>query len=162
MLLIAKTLSFAEFSIKLWTEFSNTGASILCVRNSSFVRIWCVRRSTKHASGPFHNRVLKTGSKKSNKLSVTFSNRKPIEPLYEDSQLSQIIDYYNEHLRQHNSIKTPKFSSDIIVCHKKASCSRTKYKKNYNLFHDGIHPNRTLSKLWMYRIIKLASELEYK
>lgn len=95
-------------------------------------------------------RVLKTGSKKSNKLSVTFSNRKPIEPLYEDSQLSQIIDYYNEHLRQHNSIKTPKFSS------------RTKYKKNYNLFHDGIHPNRTLSKLWMYRIIKLASELEYK
>lgn len=58
-------------------------------------------------------RVLKTGSKKSNKLSVTFSNRKPIEPLYEDSQLSQIIDYYNEHLRQHNSIKTPKFSYAI-------------------------------------------------
>ena len=134
MLLIAKTLSFAEFSIKLWTEFSNTGASILCVRHSSFVRIWCVRRSTKHASGPFHNRVLKTGSKKSNKLSVTFSNRKPIEPLYEDSQLSQIIDYYNEHLRQHNSIKTPKFSSDIIVCHKKQVARELNIRKTTTYF----------------------------
>lgn len=79
-------------------------------------------------------RVLKTGSKKSNKLSVTFSNRKPIEPLYEDSQLSQIIDYYNEHLRQHNSIKTPKFSSDIIVCHKKQVARELNIRKTTTYF----------------------------
>ena len=107
-------------------------------------------------------KVLKTGYKKNKKLSVSFSNRKPIEPLYEDSNLSRVIDYYNEHLRWQNPIKTPKFSSDIIASHKRASCSKTKYKKNYNLLHDGIHPNIILSKLWMYRILKLASELQDK
>ena len=107
-------------------------------------------------------KVLKTGHKKNKKLSVSFSNRKPIEPLYEDSNLSRVIDYYNEHLRWQNPIKTPKFSSDIIASHKRASCSKTEYKKNYNLFHDGIHPNIILSKLWMHRILKLASELQDK
>jgi len=79
-------------------------------------------------------KVLKSGYKKNKKLSVSFSNRKPIEPLYEDSNLSQVIDYYNEHLRWHNPIKTPKFSSDIIASHKRASCSKTKYKKNYTFY----------------------------
>jgi len=59
-------------------------------------------------------KVLKTGYKKSKKLSVSFSNRKPIEPLYENSNLSQVIDYFNEHLRWQNPIKTPKFSSDTL------------------------------------------------
>lgn len=76
--------------------------------------------------------------------------------------MSQVIDYYNEQLRRHNPIKTPKFSSDIIASHKRASSSKTKYKKHYNLFHDDIHPNRTLSKLWMYGILKLASEIQDK
>ena len=108
-------------------------------------------------------KVLKTGYKKIKSCQCPFQIGNPdFEPLYEDSNLSRVIDYYNEHLRWQNPIKTPKFSSDIIASHKRASCSKTEYKKNYNLFHDGIHPNRILSKLWMYRILKLASELQDK
>lgn len=32
-------------------------------------------------------------------------------------------------------------------------------EKNYNLYHDGIHPVRQLASLWAYKILKLAHEL---
>jgi hypothetical protein len=58
-----------------------------------------------------------------------------------------------------NDIKTPRLSLDILQAHKKATDPKTKYRKNYNLYHDGIHPIRPLAKLWMYNILRLAKEL---
>ena len=114
--------------------------------------------TVKRTNHPKPRKVTKNAGE--GKLRITLHNTKPIEPLYEDNRLSQIIQYFNEHLRWQNPIKTPNFLSDIVAAHKNKTCSRTKYKKNYIFFHDGIHPNRVLSKLWLYRILKFASEVQ--
>ena len=36
---------------------------------------------------------------------------------------------------------------------------RVKYRKNYNLMHDGVHPIRTLAKLWAAKLVETALEL---
>ena len=99
-----------------------------------------------------------------NKLKMTIRdkpkiNRKKIEPLYEDHKLSSAVEYYNQQVQLLNDIKTPRLSLDILQAHKKATDPKTKYRKNYNLYHDGIHPIRPLAKLWMYKILGLAKEL---
>ena len=87
--------------------------------------------------------------------------RKVIPPLYEDKNLSSVVDYFNNHLKLLNDLKTPRFTTDIIASHKKTD-TRTKYRKNYNLYYDGIHPIRPLAKLWMYKLIRFASKISSK
>jgi len=73
-----------------------------------------------------------------------------------DKELCQHIDYYNEHLSMINSTKTPRISQDIISSSRPKQSTYVKYRKNFNLMPDGVHPNRTLTKLWLYRIIELS------
>ena len=76
-----------------------------------------------------------------------------------DKELCQQIDYYNEHLSMINSTKTPRISQDIISSSKPKQCTYVKYRNNFNLMPDGVHHNRTLAKLWLYRIIELSLEV---
>jgi len=57
----------------------------------------------------------------SNNLKVISNNkkRKVIPPLYEDKNLSSVVDYFNNHLKLINDLKTPRFTTDIIASHKK-------------------------------------------
>jgi hypothetical protein len=95
------------------------------------------------------------------KLKVTINNkkRKVMPSLYEDENLSSVVEYFNNHLKFINNIKTPRFTTDIIAPHKKRTETRTKYRKNYNLYHDGLHPIRALAKLWMYKVIRFANKI---
>ena len=77
-----------------------------------------------------------------------------------DKEVSTQIDYYNDHLKLLNrGISTPRLSQDIIVSNKSRVDPRVKYKKNYNLMHDGVHPIRTLAKLWAVKLVETALEL---
>jgi len=96
---------------------------------------------------------------KSIKITVSFRRQKKTEPLYDTPILSQAVDYYNTQVRLINDTETPRLSRDIIRSHKTKRDKCTKYKKDYSLYHDGVHPIRPLAKLWMYRIVKLALEL---
>jgi hypothetical protein len=35
-----------------------------------------------------------------------------------------------------------------------------KYRKNYNIMHDGVQPIRTLAKLWAAKLVETALELK--
>jgi len=76
-----------------------------------------------------------------------------------DKELCQQVDYYNEHLSMINSTKTPRISQDIITSSKPKNRTSVKYRKNFNLMPDGVHPSRTLAKLWLYRLIELSLEV---
>jgi hypothetical protein len=51
---------------------------------------------------------------------------------------------------------------DIIASSKGARAERTSYRKNWNVYSDGIHPVRALARLWLYRVIELATEIAAK
>jgi phosphopantetheinyl transferase (holo-ACP synthase) len=71
------------------------------------------------------------------------------------------IDYYNDHLKLLNrGISTPRLYQDIILSNKSKGDPRVKYRKNYNLMHDGVHPIRTLAKLWAAKLVELALVME--
>jgi hypothetical protein len=50
-------------------------------------------------------------------------------------------------------------SQDIISSSKPKQFTYVKYRNNFNLMPDGVHHNRTLAKLWLYRIIELSLEV---
>ena len=76
----------------------------------------------------------------------------------QDWKLISAIDY-NEKIKTINSVDIPRISLDIIQSSKKRG-QNTKYRKNFNLFYDGIHPIRQLATLWIHKIIKTARDLD--
>ena len=79
-----------------------------------------------------------------------------------DKEVSMQIDYYKDHLKLLNrGISTPtcRLSQDIILSNKSRGDPRVKYRKNYNLMHDEVHPIRTLAKLWAAKLVETALEL---
>jgi ribosomal protein S30 len=51
-------------------------------------------------------------------------------------------------------ISTPRLYQYIILSNKSKGDPRVKYRKNYNLMHDGVHPIRTLAKLWAAKLVE--------
>ena len=77
-----------------------------------------------------------------------------------DKEVSTQIDYYNDHLKLSNrGISTPRLYQYIILSKKSKGDPRVKYRKNYNLMHDGVHPIRTLAKLWAAKLVETTVEL---
>ena len=109
-------------------------------------------------------KIQTEGSGPNKRLKVTikggYKNITKQQPLYEDKLLSKVVDYYNLKIRQLNHYRTPKLSRDIIHSHKPSNRKICTYKKNYNLYHDGIHPSRPLAKLWRYKLFRVALELD--
>ena len=80
-----------------------------------------------------------------------------------DKEVSTQIDYYNDHLKLLNKgIATPRLSQDIILSNKSRGDPKVKYRKNYNLMHDGVHLIRTLAKLWAAKLVETTLELSEK
>ena len=77
-----------------------------------------------------------------------------------DNDLSNLVDYYNEHIRILNKFKPPRISQDIIDSRKGRKKRKTTYRKNFTLYKDGIHPEETLANLWLYKFIELAVEID--
>jgi len=57
-------------------------------------------------------------------------------------------------------ISTPRLYQDIILSNKSKGDPRVKYRKNYNIMHDGVQPIRTLAKLWAAKLVETALELK--
>ncbi|CAG2249526.1 unnamed protein product [Mytilus edulis] len=77
-----------------------------------------------------------------------------------DKELSEQIDYFNDHLKLINRLySTPRISQDFILSNKTKRDTKVKYRKNFNLTSDGVHPIRAVNKLWMLKFIDLALEL---
>jgi hypothetical protein len=75
-----------------------------------------------------------------------------------DIKLCHMVDYFNEQLKLVNTFKTPRISQDIITSGKGIGKEYTTYRKNWNIYTDGIHPMRALTKLWLY--IELVTEIQ--
>lgn len=106
-------------------------------------------------------RIVTKGKGKSLQVSVSVKKTKGEDPLYDTPRLNSAVDFYNKKVRALNKFDTPYLAKDILRSHKAKSDKFTKYKKDYSLYFDGIHPDRQLSKLWMYKILKLAKELNH-
>jgi hypothetical protein len=77
-----------------------------------------------------------------------------------DKEVSTQIYYYNDHLKLLNrGISTPRLYQDIILSNKSYCVPMVKYRKNYNIMYDGVHPIRTLAKLWAAKLLETALEL---
>ena len=77
-----------------------------------------------------------------------------------DKQVRNQIDYYNDHLKILNRNKaTPRLSQDQILSNKRKKYRRVRYRVNYNLLSDSVHPERILTKLWSYKLVELAIEV---
>ena len=77
-----------------------------------------------------------------------------------DNQVCNQVDYYNRQIKLINrNTATPRLSQDLIISNKSKKDRRVRYRKNYNLLQDGVHPTRTIAKLWIYKLIDLALEL---
>ncbi|CAG2202746.1 unnamed protein product [Mytilus edulis] len=77
-----------------------------------------------------------------------------------DKELCYQVDYYNRQLKLLNKkYRAPRFSQDQIISNKPKNKTRVRYRKNYKLLSDGIHPNRTLAKLWVYKMVELSLEV---
>jgi hypothetical protein len=77
-----------------------------------------------------------------------------------DKEVSTQIYYYNDHLKLLNrGISTPRLYQDIILSNKSNCVPMVKYRKNYNIMYDGVHPIRTLAKLWAAKLLETALEL---
>ena len=78
------------------------------------------------------------------------------------NELKSVIEYFNQQLSLLNASvisHIPKLSKDQIISSKKKRLRRTKYKINYKLLYDGVHPSRKLARLWLHRIIKFSREV---
>ena len=77
-----------------------------------------------------------------------------------DKEVSTRIDNYNDHLQLLNrGISPPRLYQDIILSNKSNYDPMVKYRKNYNIMHDRVHPIRTLAKLWAAKLVETALEL---
>jgi hypothetical protein len=56
---------------------------------------------------------------------------------------------------------TPRISQDIIASCKGARAERTSYRKNWNVYSDGIHPVRALTRLFLYLLIGVKASLSH-
>lgn len=73
-----------------------------------------------------------------------------------DNKLSEVISYFNVKLNLiNNPHNAPRFYQDLVQTSKRKNRS-TKYKINYKLLTDGVHPSQNLTKLWLLKIYKLA------
>lgn len=138
------------------------------------------QRVDKSNKGHASTRSVSTSNDKNKKLKVTIKgttqreirkqkgkdlqitikgNKGRSEPLYDSPRLSKAVDYYNTQIRKLNDIETPIIANDIVKAHKRKSFRYTKYKKDFSLLHDGVHPNRLLAKLWAEKVIKVGLDL---
>ena len=78
----------------------------------------------------------------------------------QDSELTKVIDYFNDKIDRLNRHTTPKIEQDLVKSSKKRHSSHVKYKNNFNMLTDGIHPGPDLAKLWIERIINLKYRIE--
>jgi hypothetical protein len=75
----------------------------------------------------------------------------PIAAYRADNQVCCMVDYFNDHLRLINrNCGTPRISQDIIASRKGVRAERTSYRKNWNVYSDGIHPVRALARLLLF------------
>lgn len=83
-----------------------------------------------------------------------------------DKELCYQVDYNNRQLKLLNKKYTaPRFSQEQIISNKpKKNKTSVRYRKNYKLLSDGIHPNRTqanygYTKWWSshYRCLRLVN-----
>jgi hypothetical protein len=93
-------------------------------------------------------------------LKLAAINNKTRNISVNDLKLNKAVDYYNSQLLLLNNVVTPKFGSDILAPTKRAIYTVTKYRKNFNLYYDEVHPIRPLSKLWLYRILNFVNTLQ--
>ena len=77
-----------------------------------------------------------------------------------DKELHSLVDYYNERIQKLNTYQSPRISLDIIDGRKGRKKAKTVYRKNFKLYVDGIHPGTTLARLWLFKFIELAVEIE--
>ena len=107
------------------------------------------RQTTKHKPTP--TSIVKKIKDRVNRQVLNVS-----EP---DKKLGTYVDYYNQQIKLINSWTTPRFSQHVIASSKGRHRSTVRNTKNWNLYSDGIHPSRLLSRLWLFRLIELAVEL---
>ena len=138
---------------------NNNFRSVSTVDERKHIDKESLKISVKGSAQPTRQVIQEGG--KSDKIKITVYNKKkkPIESPYDDPELSSGVDKLNQELYNINKCKVPRLARDILYPHKKATCRRTKYRKNFGLFHDGIHHIRDLSKLWACRILKFAEEI---
>ena len=105
------------------------------------------------------NKKFKNSYFASLKVSRRYIERRKSRKSKIDKQLSLAIDYYNEHLKLINKFNTPRISQDIISSCKRKNKVCIRYRKNYNLFQDSIHPLRPIIKLWLQKFLLLADKL---
>lgn len=80
-----------------------------------------------------------------------------------DKKLKDQVDYYNNHLKiiRKEVLNTPpRLSQDLVLSNKCAGDRKVKYRLNYNLLTDGVHPGRILAKIWLYKLLRLAIEIQ--
>ena len=74
-------------------------------------------------------------------------NRQVLYASEPDKKLEAYVDYYNQQIKLINTWTTPRFSQDVIASNKGRHRSTVGHTKNWNLYSDGIHPSRLLSRL---------------
>jgi len=57
------------------------------------------------------------------------------------------------------NIATPRLSQDQILSNKRKKDRRVRYRINYNLLSDGVHPEKIIAMLCSYKLVELAIEL---
>lgn len=75
----------------------------------------------------------------------------------DDFKLTTLIDSANSFIQEVNSQMStcsPKFCQDMVRSRKKMN-SVARYSINFGLLRDGIHPSETLSRAWLFSIIKM-------
>ena len=81
------------------------------------------------------------------------------EFIKQDEKLAILIQVFNTKLCELNlGIKVPKITQDLIRSSKQKHF-KTRYKVNWNLYSDGIHPCDVLAELWLYRLYYFATNL---
>ena len=75
-----------------------------------------------------------------------------------DYELEQAVNSLNDKINEINQSATPRLSQDLIASTKKKD-QRTKYKVNYKLLVDGVHPSGVLSKLWIRKLCVLVNRV---
>ncbi|CAG2223879.1 unnamed protein product [Mytilus edulis] len=148
------------------TQYRDLKQQIITTKPSATVLfIECPYYSITRANKPKDSINLNVNSKKKIYPSLlvnkaTKGHRKVQLATNIDKELSEQIDYFNDHLKLINRLySTPRISQDFILSNKTKRDTKVKYRKNFNLTSDGVHPIRAVNKLWMLKFIDLALEL---
>lgn len=78
----------------------------------------------------------------------------------QDKILESQINRLNEKIRilnRQTTYRSPKFSLDLLRNRKTNKGKKSTYYYNFELYNDGIHPCKTLSKLWLKQLTALIS-----